>query len=143
MTEEDLKQILLVGQTLSAKKYHDHCALGHVKTFYFFCRSLSREPSRAALLSTDLRDDIVKELGAEFTVKRRFNPEGHFGKAWSDWLEYPEDRGKQHFSDRYFRVLTRSGNDPYSYELNPKFFDFVTRFFRGEIEDAEKPEPAR
>ena len=84
--KDTLKRILLEGRRLSSQRYYEHCRINHVKTFYFFCDRLRKEPPDAYVSSTELNDYILAELRRRnIAVTNQFNPQGWFGQAWTDW----------------------------------------------------------
>lgn len=128
VSEETLKSILLKGRRLNSERYYKHCRTNHVKTFYFFCLKLSSGTGNAALSSTELNEYIIEELKQRrVVVNENFNPQGWFGQAWTDWND--TSKNEKHFQYEYCEVLTRTGENPYFYQINPKYVAVVKRIF--------------
>ncbi len=125
-SEEMLKSILSEGKQLNSERYYEHCRKGHVKTFYFFCLKLSSDVGNPALSSAELGQFIVEELRrCRVVVNKELNPQGWFGKAWTDWNDASKD--EKHFRDEYCRVLIRTGENPYFYQINPEYIGSVRK----------------
>jgi hypothetical protein len=93
ISKQRVRDILVEGRRLNSQKYFKSCVINHVKTFYFFCERLSKEPATAALSSTELNDYIVAQLrDRKVEVNNQFNPQGWFGKAWTDWVDPSKTR---------------------------------------------------
>lgn len=129
-TTEDVRDLLVRGRGLDSAQYAAHCLINHAKTFYFLCERLCQEPEGAVIPSSALRDYIHDRLRQEkIAVNDHFNPEGWFGKAWTEWID--AERNQKHFRNEYVDVLQRTGNDPYSYQLAPAWEDVVRQVFQG------------
>ena len=88
ITKDRIREILLEGRSVDSAQYVEHPVLNHVKTFYFFCERLCREPANAVLSSTELNDYTVAQLRDHGNDPgTQFNPQGWFGKAWTEWID--------------------------------------------------------
>lgn len=126
VSEEMLKNVLLEGKRLNSERYYEHCRNGHIKTFYFLCLKLSSAVDNPALSSAELGQSIVEELRrCAVIVNKRFNPQGWFGKAWTDWND--PSKNEKHFRDEYCRVLTRTGENSYFYQIRPEYVGSVRK----------------
>jgi hypothetical protein len=126
--KESIKEILCDGKEVSDQKYNEHCRFNHLKTFYFFCMRLASEPTNFAVSARDLNEFITARLRrSNIVVKNRFNPEGWFGKAWTDWNN--PSKNEKHFRPEYCEILVRTGQKPYFYQLRPEYFGLVKACF--------------
>jgi hypothetical protein len=129
-----IRDILNEGRVVDSQLYRDHCGINHVKTFYFFCERLSQEPTNVAVSSTELKAYILAQLrNLKIDVSNSFNPEGWFGKAWTDRTDASKD--EKHFRSEYRYVLLRTGNGPYSYQIRPEYLPDVREFFADSEDD--------
>ena len=125
-----IREILMEGRRLNSQQYFEHCVINHVKTFYFFCERLSKEPANVALSSSELNDYILAQLrDCKVDVNNHFNPQGWFGKAWTDWID--PSKNETNFKSEYLEVLARTGSDPYSYQIRPECLSDVVEIFDG------------
>jgi hypothetical protein len=129
MTSKDrLRAILVEGRRISSQEYVAHCRLNHAKTFYFFCERLAHEPQTAAVSSTVLNDYVIAQLrDRKVVVANQFNPQGWFGKAWTEWSD--PAKNEANFKGEYRDVLLRTGNDPYDYQIRPDSLADVREIF--------------
>jgi hypothetical protein len=119
ISRDQLRKVLPKGRSIRNEDYYKHPVLNHDKTFYFFNERLSIEPHHVALVSTELGDYIRTTLRADgIDVRDSWNPEGWFGKAWTDWRN--PSKNERNFRGEYLDVLLRTGSDPYSYQLRPE-----------------------
>jgi hypothetical protein len=124
ISKDKLRDILVEGRRVSSHNYFKHCQLNHVKTFYYFCERLAQEPQNVALSSAVLNDHVIAQLrDRKVAVENQFNPQGWFGKAWTDWVDPAKNEGN--FKGEYRDVLLRAGSDPYSYQIKPECFGDV------------------
>jgi len=124
ISKDSIKTLLLEGRRVDSQSYFEHCGIHHVKTFYFSCERLIKEPVNVALSSTALNEHVLAQLRAQgIDVNNQFNPQGWFGKAWTDWKD--PSKNETNFKSEYCDVLDRTGNDPYSYRIKPECFDDV------------------
>lgn len=123
-----IRELLIEGRRVNSQRYFERCVTHHVKTFYFFCERLAKEPSNAALSSTELNDYILAQLrDRKVEVNNQFNPQGWFGKAWTDWGD--PSKNERNFKNEYREVLIRAGSDPYSYQIRPECLRGVLEIF--------------
>ena len=128
ISKDRMRDILDEGRRISNQQYREHCVLNHRKTFFLFCERLSIEPPDTALLSTEFKNHIHAHLRADdIDVGSRFNPEGWFGKAWTDWND--PSKNEKNFEDEYCDVLLRLGSEPYSYQLRPEYHADIVDIF--------------
>ena len=128
-TAEHVQDLLIKGRRIGSDKYVAHCQIHHEKTFYFLCERLCQEPGGFVIPSSELRDYIHQQLRQRnIAVANRFNPEGWFGKAWTEWIDPATNQ--KHFRDEYVAVLGRTGTEPYSYQLSPAWEAFVRTVFQ-------------
>ena len=126
--KERLKSIIIEGRRLNYQKYYDHCRTHHVKTFYFFCKCLCNQTENKALSSTELNDYILSELkNAGIKINNKFNPQGWFGQAWTDWKD--TSKNEKLFRNEYYEVLIRIGEEPYFYQIKQDYFDILKEIF--------------
>ncbi len=126
--KDRIKDILVEGRRLNSQKYFEHAVLNHVKTFYFFCERLCQEPTDVALSSTELNEYVLAQLrNRKIEVDNQFNPQGWFGKAWTDWGD--PSKNETNFKNEYREVLLRTGGDPYSYQIRPECLGDVVEIF--------------
>ncbi len=124
ISKDRLRNILVAGRKVSSRKYFEHCQLNHIKTFYFFCERLAQEPENGVLSSTELNDYVIAQLrDRKVAVANQFNPQGWFGKAWTDWSD--PSKNETNFKGEYRDVLLRTGADPYHYQIRPESVDDV------------------
>jgi hypothetical protein len=111
VSKEQLKNLLAEGRGINNQKYYDHCRTYHIKTFYLFCKRLSSQPENIAWCSTDLNDYILSELSQSgVAVNNKFNPQGWFGQAWTDWQDL--SKNEKLFKREYYDVLLRIDEKP-------------------------------
>jgi hypothetical protein len=128
ISKERLKPLLIEGRRLNSQEYFKHCRMNHIKTFYFFCKKLCSQPENTALSSTVLNDYILSELKRRsITVSNKFNPQGWFGQAWTDWKD--SSKNERLFKNEYYDVLLRTGEEPYSYQIKQECFALVQEIF--------------
>ena len=130
ISKQRLRDILVEGRSLNSQKYFKSCVVNHVKTFYFFLRATIQRPCDSALASTELNEYIVAQLrDRKIEVNNQFNPQGWFGKAWTDWVD--PSKNETNFKSEYLDVLARTGSDPYSYQIRPECLSDVVEIFHG------------
>lgn len=123
-----IREILSEGQQVDNTEYIKHYVLNHVKTFYFFCERLSREPANVALSSTELNNYIIAQLDDRGDCPSMFfNPHGWFGKAWTEWTG--SSKAEAEFMNEYCDILIRTGRNPYWYEIRPEYLNDVVEIF--------------
>jgi hypothetical protein len=123
-----LRELLLEGRGVCGRRYFEHCVSHHVKTFYFFCERLASDRTGAAQSSTALNAHIVTQLREQqVDVNNQFNPQGWFGKAWTDWCD--QSKYERHFKSEYLDVLLRIGVEPYVYQIRPECLQDVIEIF--------------
>lgn len=128
MCKDRLRQLLAEGRSVCDQCYFEHCVSHHVKTFYFFCERLSSDRTGAAQSSTALNAHIITQLREQnVDVNNQFNPQGWFGKAWTDWCDPSKD--ERYFKAEYLEVLLRIGAEPYVYQLRPEYLQDVIEIF--------------
>jgi hypothetical protein len=129
ITKCRIRKILIEGRDVDCEDYFHHCVTHHPKTFYFFCERLSRERINGALSSTTLNDYVIAQLRRRrVAVNSQFNPQGWFGKAWTDWSDPSKD--ERYFRNEYGEVLLRIETKPYSYKIRPECVRHVKEIFR-------------
>jgi hypothetical protein len=107
-----------------------------VKTFYLFCKCLCNQEDNKSLSSTVLNDYILSEQKRNgIQVNNKFNPQGWFGQAWTDWQDV--SKNEKLFRSEYYEILIRSGEEPYSYQIKPEYFDLLKEIF-AELETAQQ-----
>ena len=128
ISKNRLRDLLVQGRRISSQRYFERCVTHHAKTFYFFCERLSKVDANAPLSSTELNDYIVAQLRArEVDVNNQFNPQGWFGKAWTDWSD--PSKNERNFRNEYRDVLVRTDTEPYSYQIRPECLPDVIEIF--------------
>lgn len=131
INKDRIREILYEGRGVYSPQYVEHYVLNHVKTFYFFCGRLCREPANVVLSSKELNDYIIAQLRDPRDEPGKylyFNPHGWFGKAWTDWMD--PSKNERNFKSEYCDVLIRIGNNPpYSYQIRPECLNDVVEIF--------------
>ena len=128
MCKNRLRELLREGRSLCSQRYFEHCVRHHVKTFYFFCERLSSDRTGAAQSSTALNVHILTQLRDHaIDVNNQFNPEGWFGKTWTDWCD--PAKNEPHFNGEYLDVLIRISGEPYVYQIRPERLQDVIDIF--------------
>ena len=147
MCKNRLRELLVEGRSVYSLRYFEDCVSHHVKTFYFFCERLSSDRTGAAQSSTALNAHILTQLREDTVdVNNQFNPQGWFGKAWTDWCD--PAKNEKHFNGEYLDVLIRIGVEPYVYQIRPEclhdVIDIFDEFRNAAITDRTAPvEPSR
>jgi len=140
MSKNRLRELLVEGRSVNSQRYFERCVTYHVKTFFFFCERLSSDRTGAAQSSTALNAYIHSRLRERSVdVDTRFNPQGWFGKAWTDWCD--PSKNETHFRADYLDVLIRIGVEPYVYQIRPECLQDVIEIF-DEFRDAAITDPA-
>lgn len=128
ITKNRIREILWEGRQVDDTEYIEHCVLNNVKTFYFFCERLSKEPANVALSSTELNNYIIAQLDERGDYPGvYFNPHGWFGKAWTEWRG--SSKAETEFKNEYCDVLIRTRRNPYWYEIRPEYLNDVVEIF--------------
>jgi|tagenome__1003787_1003787.scaffolds.fasta_scaffold19172798_1 hypothetical protein len=128
ITKDTIQDLLIEGRGIDSQQYFEHCGANHVKTFYFFCERLSLQPSSVALSSTELNQYIIAQLrNCGVSVHNQFNPQGWFGKAWTEWSD--PSRNQTNFKNEYCEILIRIGGNPYCYQIRSECLGDVVEIF--------------
>lgn len=120
-----LKETLQQGFDISLGDYYNHCKKNTEKTFFFIIKLLSSVEKEKFVESTLIREHIINKLSGVFQINPNFNPEGWFGRSWT---EGHLDR-TSYFRKIYSDVLDRSETEPYKYRINPEYFEIVKEAF--------------
>ena len=128
ISKDSIKKVLIESLAVSREKYQREYVTYHVKTFYFFCERLAQHPAGVVLSSADLRKYIHAQLREhKILVGPKFNPEGFFGKAWTEWKD--SSKNQTNFKNEYYEVLNQIGSEPYSYQIKPECWESVVEIF--------------
>ncbi len=122
---ENIYMTLQEGKDVVLDDYYKHCKIYTVKTFYYFIELLLGFEKGRFIVSSYFREQIGNKLGDVFTIKPRFNPEGWFGRSWT---EGHLDRSS-YFRKIYSEVLERTETEPYQYRIKPEYYDIVKETF--------------
>ena len=147
ISKDRLRELLVEGRSVCTHRYSEHCVSHHVKTFYFFCERLASDRTGTAQSSTALNAHIVTQLREQnVDVHNQFNPQGWFGRAWTDWCDHA--KYERHFKSEYLDVLLRIGVEPYVYQIRPECLQGVIEIFaefkdRAVTDRTARDEPAR
>jgi hypothetical protein len=129
ISKKKLEKLLTEGRKLNSQDYYEHCRKNHIKTFYFFCKKLCDQPKNTALSSTELNGYILSTLKRRgIAVNNNFNPQGWFGKAWTDWMD--PAKNETHFKNEYYDVLLRKGQEPYFYQIRTECYGLLQNVLR-------------
>lgn len=120
-----LKQILQLGLDISLGDYYNHCKKNTEKTFFFIIELLIRVEKKKFVESSLVRKHIINKLSGVFPINHRFNPEGWFGRSWTEGYLDKTSYFKKIYSD----VLDRSETEPYKYRIKPEYFEIVIDTF--------------
>lgn len=117
-----LKRLIIEGQSINNHQYYEHVQLTTPKTFFFFVKRLSQEQIQRYLSASVLREFILQEIRKQgITIDKNFNPEGWFGRFWT---EYPQKKSIC-FKKEYPLILERKRVKPYYYAIKPEYYPLV------------------
>jgi len=125
LDEKQLKQILINGFDISLGEYYNHCKINTEKTFYYFIENLIKVEKGKYVESSALREYIISKLSGVFAINSKFNPEGWFGRSWT---EGEHDR-TSYFKKTYSDILDRTDTEPYKYRIKPDLYEIVQSTF--------------
>jgi hypothetical protein len=118
---EEVTKTLQEGKDIPLDEYYRHCKINTVKTFYYFIEILLHYKKGKYLVSSCFREQINYKLGGIFKINPRFNPEGWFGRSWTEGhLDTTS-----HFRKIYSDILERSETEPYKYRIKEEYYDIV------------------
>jgi hypothetical protein len=133
ITKEAIKEMFDAGRRIMDDQYCLHLSINYLKTFYHDCKRLSNMPKERWLSSRDLSDYINSQVDGKFIARRhragkkKFNPQGWLGAAWSGHKKSPGS--KMHFNVECWEVLLRDERKPYSYSIQPECYEMVRAVF--------------